>query len=135
MSNNYLVLQIKLLKELYSETDNLDKLELSNIILNDLLKLINKYNIYYELNEYIEYEYIKNIQKEINCIYLKINNIFLKNELEEVLDLLIKTYSSNKFKYLLYIYDNNKMSSIRINKKGKKIYTKNQKKFTVIRLI
>ena len=122
MSNNYLVLQIKLLKELYSETDNLDKLELSNIILNDLLKLINKYNIYYELNEYIEYEYIKNIQKEINCIYLKINNIFLKNELEEVLDLLIKTYSSNKFKYLLYIYDNNKMSSIRINKKGKKIY-------------
>lgn len=125
MNNNYLILQTKLLKEL-------DTLELSNIILNDLLKLINIYNIEYELKEYIEYEYIKNIQKEINCIYLKIYNISIKNELEKLLDLLIETYNSKNFKYLLYIFDDNKMSSIKINKKGKKIYTKKQNKFTTI---
>ena len=107
-------------------------LELSNIILNDLLDLINKYKIKYDLKEYIEYEYIKKIQTKIYCICLIINNISITKELENFLDLLITIYSSKYLKYLIYIYNNKNISSIRINKKGKKIYTKKQSKNTFI---
>ena len=124
MDNNQIFLQTKFINS-----------ELSNTLLNDLLDIIKKNKIKYQLVEYVEYEYIENIQKEIYCICLTIYDISIKDKLEELLDLLIETYNSNKFKYLLYIYDNNKISSIRINKKGKKIYTKNQKKFIVLRLI
>jgi len=121
MNQNYIYMQIKFIN-----------LELSNIILNDLLDLINKYKIKYDLKEYIEYEYIKKIQTKIYCICLIINNISITKELENFLDLLITIYSSKYLKYLIYIYNNKNISSIRINKKGKKIYTKKQSKNTFI---
>ena len=123
MDNNQIFLQTKFIN-----------LELSNTSLNDLLNIIKKYKIKYELVEYVDYEYIENIQKEIYCIYLTIYDISIKDKLEELLDLLIETYSSKSCKYLMYIYNDNNISSIKINKKGKKIITKNQKKFTTIRI-
>ena len=121
MNNNQIFLQTKFIN-----------LELSNTSLNDLLDIIKKYKIKYELVEYVEYEYIENIQKEIYCIHLIIYDISIKDKLEELLDLLIETYNSKSCKYLMYIYNDNNMSSIKINKKGKKITTKNQRKFTTI---
>tara|TARA_Y100000768_G_scaffold387531_1_gene379166 strand:- start:216 stop:590 length:375 start_codon:yes stop_codon:yes gene_type:complete len=121
MNNNQIFLQTKFIN-----------LELSNTSLNDLLDIIKKYKIKYELVEYVEYEYIENIQKEIYCIHLTIYDISIKDKLEELLDLLIETYNSKSCKYLMYIYNDNNMSSIKINKKGKKITTKNQRKFTTI---
>ena len=123
MDNNQIFLQTKFINQ-----------ELSNTSLNDLLDIIKKNKIKYQLVEYIEYEYIENIQKEIYCICLTIYDISIKDKLEEFLDLLIETYSSKCCKYLMYIYNGNNTSSIKINKKGKKIITKNQKKFTTIRI-
>ena len=96
--------------------------------------IIIKYIVKYQQVEYVEYEYIENIQKEIYCICLTIYDISIKDKLEEFLDLLIETYSSKFCKYLMYIYNDNNISSIKINKKGKKIIKKNQKKFTTIRI-
>ena len=116
---NYLSLNIKIL----------DDKELSEKILNEILDLIKKNNSKYELIEkYTEYKSIKNIVKEIYSTSLKINNISIKTELQKLLDLLLKTYSSKKLIYILYINDNDKLSSVRINKKGEKITTKNHKR-------
>ena len=116
---NYLSLNIKIL----------DDKELSEKILNEILDLIKKNNSKYELIEkYTEYKSIKNIVKEIYSTSLKINNISIKTELQKLLDLLLKTYSSKKLIYILYINDNDKLSSVRINKKGEKIITKNHKR-------
>lgn len=123
MDNNQIFLQTKFIN-----------LELSKTSLDDLLNIIKKYKINYHLVEYVEYEYIENIQKEIYCICLTIYDISIKDKLEELLDLLIETYSAKYCKYLMYIYNDNNISSIKINKKGKKIITKNQKKFTTIRI-
>ena len=54
MDNNQIFLQTKFIN-----------LELSNTSLNDLLNIIKKYKIKYQLVEYVEYEYIENIQKDI----------------------------------------------------------------------
>ena len=53
MDNNQIFLQTKFIN-----------LELSNTSLNDLLNIIKKYKIKYQLVEYVEYEYIENIQKK-----------------------------------------------------------------------
>ena len=116
---NYLSLDIKIL----------DDKDLSEKILNEILDLIKKNNSKYELIEkYTEYKSIKNIVKEIYSTSLKINNISIKTELQKLLDLLLKTYSSKKLIYILYINNNDKLSSVRINKKGEKIITKNHKR-------
>lgn len=120
-------------KQIFLQTKFIN-LELSKTLLDDLLDIIKKNKIKYHLVEYVEYEYIENIQKEIYCICLTIYDISIKDKLEELLDLLIETYSSKYCKYLMYIYNDNNISSIKINKKGKKIITKNQKKFTTIRI-
>ena len=121
MNKNDILLQIKLL--------DLNK---KDSILNSLLNLMNDYNIEYELRDYIDFEIIKesskNVQKECYNIFLIIEKIFIMEKLEYLLDLLIEEYSSKKIIYLLSININNKKTSIRINKKGDKIYTKNQKR-------
>lgn len=123
MNENYILLQIKLI--------DLNK---KNNILNSLLNLINDYNIEYELKDNIDFERIKEslkyVQKECYNIFLIIKDISIRENLEHLLDLLMKEYSSKKIIYLLSININNINTSIRINKKGKKIYTKNQKKLT-----
>ena len=90
-----------------------------NELINKLLVIIN--NIPYELYKYNNYE------NEYNAI-ITISNIDIFNEIESLLDITLDYYNFNNFKYNFEKYINKYPSTIRINKTGKKIYTKKQTK-------